>query len=309
MAEAVAEVLARFVSAGVVIESTRVSAGPEDEGWRAVGPLRVCGYLPVDAILAENRRKLEEALWYLGRIRSLPEPVFTPVQEVNWAEAWKQHYRPVAIGRRLIVVPAWMDSPDARRIPVRIDPGMAFGTGTHPTTQLCLELIEAAIDRDSPEEGSAAGLHENRAQQAHRAVIDVGCGSGILGIAALKLGLERALGVDLDPLAIAAARQNAIANQVAGGLELGIGSVEEIRSGNFSIQQAGLVVANILAPVIVRLFGEGLGELLLPGGWLVASGILEEQAQEVVAAAGAQGFKLIDRRQEGDWVALVFQRD
>jgi ribosomal protein L11 methyltransferase len=302
LAEAVAEALARFVSGGVVIESTGVTAGPEDEGGRAVGPLRVCGYLPVDASLEENRRKLEEALWYLGRIRPLPEASFTPVKDVNWADAWKQHYQPVAIGRRLIIVPAWMDSPNDRRIPVRIDPGMAFGTGTHPTTQLCLELIEAAIDRET-QVGVKGDL-----PQGWRSVIDVGCGSGILAIAALKLGMERALGVDVDPQALAAARQNAKANQVAAGLDLGPGSVEEIRSGKFSIRQAGLVVANILAPVLVRLFGEGLGDLLLPGGWLAISGILEEQALEVATAAEAQGLRLVDRRQEGDWVALVFER-
>lgn len=303
LAEAVADVVARYVPAGVVIESTAVTAGPEDEGGRAVGPLRVCGYLPVDASLEENRRKIEEALWYLGRIRPLPMATFTPVKEEDWAKAWKQHFRPVAIGRRLVIVPAWLDSPEESRIPVRIDPGMAFGTGTHPTTQLCLEWIEAAIDRGLPVEASGDS------RPGVRSIIDVGCGSGILAIAALKLGLERALGVDLDPQALAAARDNAVANQVEAQLELGLGSVVEIRKGRFSIRQAGLVVANILASVIVRLLGEGLGELLLPGGWLVASGILEEQAAEVVAAAEAQRLSLVDRRQQGDWVALVFEQE
>jgi ribosomal protein L11 methyltransferase len=307
MAEAVAEVLARFASGGAAIESTQVTAGPEDEEGHAIGPLRVCGYLPVDAGLEENRRKLEEALWYLGRIRPLPEATFRPVRDENWAEAWKQHYRPVKVGQRLVIVPAWMDPPDHRRVPVRIDPGMAFGTGTHPTTQLCLELVEAAVDRRLPVEGS--GLPEDAAHPGYRAIIDVGCGSGILAIAALKLGLERALGVDVDPQAIAAARGNAAANGVADRLELGTGSVEEVRGGSFSIREAGLVAANILALVIARLLGEGLADLLLPGGWLVASGILEEQAGEVIAAAEAQGLRPILSRQQGDWAALVFQRD
>jgi ribosomal protein L11 methyltransferase len=295
MAEAVADVLSRYVSGGVAIESTGVTGSLEDEGGRAVGPLRVCGYLPFDAELEENRRKLEEALWYLGRIRPLPEPEFKPVREVDWAETWKAHYQPVAIGRRLIIVPAWMDSPDPRRVPVRIDPGMAFGTGTHPTTQLCLELIEAAAD-SLPAEGGEAG---------RRAIIDIGCGSGILSIAALKLGLERGLAVDIDPQAVAATRENAAANQVEGALETGTGSLGEILEGKYSLRQAGLVAANILAPVIVRLFEQGLGDLLLPGGRLVVSGILAEQEGEVAAAAQAKGLQAAGRRQEGDWVALA----
>ena len=141
MAEAVAEVLARFAPNGVVIESTAIQATIGDEG-HPVGPLRVCAYLEVDDRIEDTRQRIEESLWYLGRIRELPEPAFKTVGEVNWVEAWKQHYKPVPIGERLIIVPAWLDSPDDDRIPIRIDPGMAFGTGTHPTTQLCLEILD-----------------------------------------------------------------------------------------------------------------------------------------------------------------------
>ncbi len=96
----------------------------------------------IDQIEA-TRHKLEEALWYLGRIQPLPPVEFRPVQETNWAETWKQHYRPIVLGQKLVIVPAWLESPQPERIAIRIDPGMAFGTGTHPTTQLCLELIES----------------------------------------------------------------------------------------------------------------------------------------------------------------------
>src|SRR5574341_896969 len=142
LAEAVAEVLGRFVSGGVAIESTAVTASDDDTLGQAVGPLRVCGYLLVDDQLEENRRRLEEALWYLGRIRPLPPAQFRTVQEQDWSQAWKQHYRPIPIGAQLMVVPAWQESPDPSRVAIRMDPGMAFGTGTHPTTQLCLELLE-----------------------------------------------------------------------------------------------------------------------------------------------------------------------
>ena len=173
---------------------------------------------------------------------------------------------------------------------MRIDPGMAFGTGRHPTTQLCLELVEEAIQRTSG---------------ALEAVIDVGCGSGILSTAAIKLGVRRALGVDVDPEAITASRENAALNGVAAQLEVGLGSLAEIRSGAFSMQRAPLVLANILATVVIRLLDEGLGDLVSPGGALVLSGILEEQSPDVEAALVKHGLLLVDKRQSGDWVALL----
>ena len=296
LAEAVAEVLARYIPDGVVIESTAVTAGPEDEGGQAVGPLRVCGYLLMDERLEETRQRILEGLWYLSRIADgraapLPEPEFKPIQEVNWMEAWKQHYHPIPVGQGLIIVPAWLETPPGGRLPIRIDPGMAFGTGTHPTTQLCLALLETFVKTVQP----AAGWE----------VIDVGCGSGILAVAALKLGARQALGVDIDPEAVQASRQNAEGNAVMEGLELGVGSVAELRAGQFGLRRAGLVFANILAPVLVRLLDQGLGELVTPGGWLVLSGILAEQSPEVEAALQKHGLHLVERLQSGDWVALA----
>jgi len=290
MAEAVAEVLARFIPDGVVIESTAVVPGADGADGHAVGPLRVYGYLPLDDRLEENRSRLEESLWYLGRIRPLPAPQFRPIQQEDWSAAWKQHYQPIAIGQRLMVVPAWLEPPVEQRIPIHIDPGMAFGTGTHPSTQLCLELIEEIIGTQR-----IPGSID---------VIDVGSGSGILSIAALKLGARRALGIDIDADAIRAARQNAERNGVADRLDLGLGSLAEIQAGVFALQQAPLVLANILAPVIVRLLGQGLAGLLAPQGALVLAGILDEQAEDVEKALQDQGLQLVERRQQGDWVAL-----
>ncbi len=295
LAEATAEVLARFAPDGVVIESTAVTAEADDSEGRAVGPLRVSGYLPADERLEETRQRLQEALWYLGRIRPLPEAQFRPIQRTNWAEAWKEHYRPISIGRRLMIVPAWLEVETQERLPIRIDPGMAFGTGTHPTTQLCLELIEEILQPDY-------------VREQDRDVIDVGCGTAILSIAALKLGARRALGVDIDPDAIQAARENAQTNGVAERLELGQGSLAEIRAGKFSLRRAPLVLANILAPVLRRLLDEGLETILAPGGYLILSGILEEQAGEVLAAAQRHPLRLAEQRQSGDWVALCLQK-
>lgn len=292
LAEAVAEVLSRYIPAGVVIESTAVIAGPEDENGEAVGPLRVCGYLSMDETLEDTRRKIEEGLWYLGRITPLPAPVFRPFEEVNWVDAWKEHYHPIPVGEGLMIVPAWLQPETGGRLPIRIDPGMAFGTGTHPTTQLCLALTETFFKQN----------------EGNPCVLDIGCGSGILAVAALKMGAKHALGVDIDPLAMEASSQNAALNAVGEGLELGVGSVAEVKRGVFSLQQGELVFANILAPVLVRLLDEGLGDLVFPDGWLVLSGILAEQSPEVEAALVRHNLKLLERRQAGDWVALAAQK-
>ena len=294
MAEAVAEVLSRFAPNGIVTESTTIIPDEKGEGTPA-GPVRVCGYLPAGGHLEDTIHRLEEALFYLSRIRPetpLPAPTYKPILEVNWMEAWKKNYNPIAVGKRLIVVPVWLESPSHERIPIHIDPGMAFGTGTHPTTQLCLEIMEDWVQPGQP-------------------VIDIGCGSGILSIAALKLGANHALGVDIDATTIPVAHQNAVNNEVADKLELGVGSVAEILSGAFSVRQAPLVLANILAPVLIRLLGQGLTSLLTPGGVLVLSGILEEQWQgregdpSMQEALKEHHLQVRQIAQRGDWVALA----
>ncbi len=293
LAEAVAEVLARFAPGGVAVESGVAYRHDEDEGTPS-GAVCVRAYLPIDEKAEETRQKLEEALYYLGMIQPLPAPVFKPIADQNWMEAWKEHYQPIPIGKRLIIVPAWLESPDEKRIPVKIDPGMAFGTGTHPTTQLCLELLENYFDASSS------------LITRHLSLIDIGCGSGILSIAALKLGADFALGVDVDEAAVRISRDNAEANGIAAEqFALGVGSVPEILEGRFGVRSAPLVLANILAPVIIRLFDVGLVNLVSPGGSLILSGILTEQAESVISAAQAHGVKLVENCQTGDWVALV----
>ena len=283
LAEAVAEVMSRFAPNGVAIESTQDAVDAEGDSKHFVGPLRTSCYLPVDDRLEDTRGRLEEALWYLGRIHPLPSLQFRSVKDADWAEAWKEHYHPIPVGRRLIIVPAWLKVPGGERIPIRMDPGMAFGTGTHPSTQLCLEMIE-----------DVGGLN----------IIDIGCGSGILSVAALKLGAKKALCVDIDPIAVRSARENAVLNGVAERMEVGMGSITEIQSGSFTIKQARLVFANILAPVLVRLLSEGLGELVTNGGCLILAGIIFDQVDEVEHAAHRSGLRVETRRQLGDWVAL-----
>jgi ribosomal protein L11 methyltransferase len=286
LAEALADVLGRFAPNGVMTEQAVDFTDDEDEGT-PVGDITVRAYLPVDEHIDETRRRLEMSLYYLGLIQPLPVPTFTPIADQNWMEAWKTRYQPILIGRRLVIVPAWMESPDSARVAIKINPGMAFGTGTHPTTQLCLELLESVAVENAR-------------------VIDVGCGSGILSVAALKLGAKTALGVDIDEAAIRNSRENAENNGIdSEAFLLGVGSVEEIKAGKFPFREARLVLANILTPVIIRLFEAGLADLIAPGGSIILSGILDHQADDIIAAAQTCGLRLVEKRQIADWVALL----
>jgi ribosomal protein L11 methyltransferase len=305
LAEAVADVLARFAPNGVMTEQAVKFNDEEDEGT-PVGDITVRAYLPADETLEETRQKLEESLYYLGMIQPLPAPTFTPIADQNWMEAWKTRYQPIPIGKKLIIVPVWMDSPEPQRISIRIDPGMAFGTGTHPTTQLCLELLETLTVDDGPQtvEGQISSTVHGLSS-----VIDVGCGSGILSVAALKLGAEIALGVDIDEASVKNSRENADNNGIlVEKFLIGLGSVAEVKSGQFAFSQAPLVLANILAPVLIRLFDAGLADLIAPGGAIILSGILEHQANDVAASGEKYGLELADKRQINDWVALLMTK-
>lgn len=288
LVEAVSEVLGRYVTGGVVTESGVEYVDEEDEGT-PVGPVRIFGFIAIDENLETTRRKLEEALWHLGQILPLPDPQFRQIHDENWMAAWKEHYKPIPIGKKLLVLPAWLDNTFADRIAVRIDPSMAFGTGTHPTTRLCLEAVEIYLEPGKP-------------------VIDVGCGSGILSIAAALMGASEVLAVDIDNAAVISTRENAAANGVLDKIETGIGSVKEVKSGLFSRRRATLVMANILAPVIIRLFDGGLADLIGSNGRIILSGILAEQSDSVKAAAEVHGLQLLEKLQMEDWVALVFSR-
>lgn len=291
LAEAVSEVFSRFTLNGVVVESDVRYNDAEDEGT-PYGPVRVYGYLPADEQVEQKRNQISEALFYLGLIQPLPEPSYRWIANENWMESWKQHYNPIPIGEKLMILPAWIEKPEAKykdRLVIKIDPSMAFGTGTHPTTQLCLLLLEKYL-------------------QPGEQVIDVGCGSGILSIGAQKLGSPQILAVDIDPESVKATAENAEANCVLQDLMIGQGSVTEILAGQFPLQKAPLVVANILAPVIIRLFDAGLADLAEDNGHMILSGILDHQAADVINRAEQAGLQYLETVQQKDWVALAFQK-
>ena len=287
LAEAVADVLARFSSNGVVVERGIKYLNADDPGT-PLDQVHVRAYLAMDKDIEEKRRKVEEALWYLGCIQQLPPASFTPISDQNWMESWKKQYKPIPIGERLIIQPAWMDLPSGGRIPICINPGMAFGTGTHPTTQICLELLE----KYTPVGGD---------------VIDIGCGSGILSIAALKLGAVRVMAVDIDETAIEACRENARLNNIGEELIVTAGSLNEIQAKRVPVIKAPLVLANILASTLIEMLQAGLIDLITLDGVLILSGILEEQVVGVISSAQACGVSLVEQRQKDDWVGLVFK--
>ncbi len=275
-AEAVSELFNRYGRGGAVIERMLIDGpGAHDD----VDELRVKTYLAEDD--AQTRRRIETGLWHLGQLYPIPEPSFRTLAEADWAEAWKQHYSTLRIGERTVIVPAWQDyEPQAGEIVIRLDPGMAFGTGTHPTTRLCLAALEKVI---------TPGM----------TMLDVGAGSGVLSIAAAKQGAGAVLAVDVDEIAVHSARKNLALNRVGDRVHLVTGSIEKAEG------QYDLALVNILARVILSLLEQGLVDLLRPGGLVIASGIIDDQEAQVREAFAARHVQIVDRLGEKDWVALV----
>jgi ribosomal protein L11 methyltransferase len=266
-----------------------------DEGLGArIDPLRpaiVRAYLPAtDRGLAEVQvRQAEADLGHLQAfgLRPIGALETREVRAADWANAWKRHFPVLRLGRRVVVRPTWRRHRRvAEEVVVALDPGMAFGTGLHPTTRLCLVGIERLAD-----EGRLAGA----------TVVDVGCGSGILAVTAARFGAARVIALDIDPIAIEATTTNARRNHVA----------RRIRAREGSLPTAGgpfdMVLANLIAGLVVRLAAR-LYEATKPGGRLLASGIYLDREPEVRRALAAAGYHVTGRDEEGDWVALMAER-
>ncbi len=227
-----------------------------------------------------------EAEGYLKGLMDVSVTV-SPMEEEDWANGWKKYYQPLEIGRRLYVVPEWMEqTPPAGRVSLILNPGLTFGTGAHPTTQLCLEGVE-------------------RYAQTGQRVLDLGCGSGILSIAALKLGADYALGVDIDPKAPDVARENGELNGVSReSYHLLAGDVLGDKSLQTELAQQpwDLILANIVADVIIPLAGM-VGPWLATGGHFLCAGIIDTRAAEVRAALEENGFVIVDALERKGWCA------
>jgi len=246
--------------------------------------LIIRSWLPEVADLEQTRLQLEQALSEIGTrgIGVVDLPIYQWVQEEDWANAWREYFKPLRIGERLVVIPSWeqydLQSGD---LPLYLDPGMAFGTGTHATTSLCLTALERLV-------------------RPKDRVLDVGTGSGILAIAAYRLGASEVTAIDIDPVAVQVARENVDKN--AAGVHVAKATVMEIEGEGYD-----LVIANIIATVIIDLLPTMVGKLR-PGGQILVSGIIDERKQQVLDAMNETWLLPVEIRQDSGWVAITAKK-
>ena len=282
--EAVSEILGR-VAVGTAVHPTRLLRDPNDELSATPdleAPFVVTAHVPDGPDAPGQVDATERALWHLQAfgLRPLGELRVREVDDADWTERWKEHLSVQRIGR-IVIVPSWVEHiPAPDEVAITLDPGMAFGTGLHPTTRGCLILLQEI-------------------EPMPARVLDVGCGSGILALAALRLGAGSAVGIDTDPEAVAATSANAERNGLADRVKVQSGTLPAASSDRFP-----LILANLVAAVLIDLAGS-LADHLAPGGRLVASGIIEPRASEVIAAMATAGLEPLHRRDDEDWVSLV----
>jgi ribosomal protein L11 methyltransferase len=298
-AEAVAEVLRPFAYQNSVALEQRGDESSLDP--HALEPtVTVKIYLPEAEDTPALRQRIEEILYHLNRLYPIAAPRFRHLAEEDWANAWKAHYHPFRVGRHLLVRPSWWEEesrgaeePGSRGeiverpgdIVMTLDPGMAFGTGLHPTTQSCLLALEQVI-------------------RPGMTVLDVGTGSGILAIAAAKLGASSIVAVDTDAIAVSTAGANAAENGVADQIRIWQGSLDAV-----PLQPWDVVVVNILATVILELLAEGgLMGYVASGGALLLSGIIDQQAAAMEQAIAESGGEIIQMFTIRDWVTYLVRR-
>jgi ribosomal protein L11 methyltransferase len=280
--EAAYAVMSQHATGGISIEEP---VAQEVDGENAHidfnRPVTLRAYLPVDGSETSIARAIEEGLWHLSRIdvQGVGEVSTRTLKEEDWANAWKDHYHTRKAGKRLVIKPSWLEYiPAAGEVVVELDPGMAFGTGLHPTTDTCLQLLEDLV-------------------QGGESVLDLGTGSGILSLAAAGLGSGPILALDTEAIAVRTAGENTAA--LGAGITVGQGTLPLAKPHTFD-----LVLANIIARVLAELAGE-LAAVLAPAGKLLASGIIVDREEEVLDAFATAGLAIERRVQSGDWVTLV----
>ena len=303
--DAVAETLGRCSYGGVSIQPSETYKDDSHDITDKVivnhtyTYFEISAYFEVSTNLTDKIQQLERELSLLGMIARqsglmVPKTQYTPIEDTNWTTIWRNRYKPIRIGHKLIIIPPWANIEiESSQIPVIIDPGQAFGTGAHPSTQLCLQAIEQhLIPGDS--------------------VLDIGCGSGILAIAAIKLGAAMTTGLDTDNDSIHSARQNAATNGVFDQFQLVQGSLDTIKKQ----QLYRIVVVNILSRTIMQLINRGLANIVANNGLLILSGILAEQSAEIEIALDNVGMKLVSKTNmteatptTSEWVALTYCKE
>ncbi len=291
-AEAVAEALRPYApDSGVVLEQLGDESTPDPDALETAVTVKI--YLSSAQDTPTLRRRIEEIIYHLGRLYPIPPPTFQEIKEQDWANAWKTHYHPFRVGKKVWIQPSWVEQGAAadgtdQALPddvvLTLDPGMAFGTGSHPTTRMCLMVLEELVEPG-------------------QRVLDVGTGSAILAVAAVKLGAGSVLGVDIDETAARVAQENAGLNQVNSAITIRQGTLADVTETGWDI-----VVVNILAPVIINLLkNDGLLDYAARDGRLILSGILAEQMGQVEEAVMGMNGRVIQRQTISDWVALTVQ--
>jgi ribosomal protein L11 methyltransferase len=289
--ESISELLNRYTTGGVAIEEP-IELIDEGQEYRVLTgqPVKVHAYLPIDGKEEAARQQVAEGLWHLSSLgpQFVGDLQTRVVHEEDWANAWKDYYHITHIGQRLVIRPSWREYiPMNNEVVLELDPGMAFGTGLHPTTRMCLEQIE---QRTRP------GV----------CVLDVGTGSGILALAAAKLGAAYVHCIDNSSVAVESAVANAETNHLSDRINVVLGVLDETESTRLS-GQYNLVLANIIARVIGSI-APYLAQVLAPDGMLITSGIIEDRRHEAEQPLLAAGLKLIDQVMIDDWVTLIMQK-
>lgn len=286
--ESVSELLSSYTPGGVAIEEP-IELIDEGQEYRVLTnqPVKVCAYLPIDGKEEEACQRIAEGLWHLSRLgpRFVGELTTREVNEEDWANAWKEHYHVTHIGSHLVIRPSWREyTPRDDEVVLELDPGMAFGTGLHPTTRMCLEQIEQHI-------------------QPGMRVLDVGTGSGILALAAARLGARSVYCIDNSSVAVESATANAAANGLSERIRVVLGVLDEMEAEHMA-GQFDLVLANIIARVIGGIAPQ-LARVMAPGALLIAGGIIEERSHEAEQPLLAAGLRPLQRVMIDDWITLV----
>ncbi|QUH26914.1 50S ribosomal protein L11 methyltransferase [Serpentinicella alkaliphila] len=244
----------------------------------------VKGYLSETADLKEKLKIIENLVAYLpnyGLDIGLGEVTTNIVDENDWANAWKQYYKTTRIGKNIVIKPTWEEySPLSEDLVIDLDPGMAFGTGTHETTMMCIEGLEKAVKEDTT-------------------VFDIGCGSGILSIAAAKLGAKKVVAIDLDKVAVHVSIENVEKNEVSHIVEVKHGNLMDVIT-----DKADIVVANIIADIII-LLSRDIKNYLNNNGLFITSGIILDKINDVKDSLEENGLKVIEVNTKGEWAAIT----
>ena len=281
--EPLSQIFYRYGQGGVVTEQEGSFNPDEGESLPSDTWVTIKTYVPLNSTTEDRRNRIDVGVRLVSHVSNISVLCERVVEQEEWENAWKDYFTVLHIGHRTVICPSWQQySPDKNDIFISLDPGMAFGTGHHPTTKMCLEIIETSIK---------PGMD----------IVDVGCGSGILSIASAKLGARSIIGLDIDPIAVKVAKQNIRDNNVASIVRIIEGSLPH---NDVADNASHVTLVNISAKVASDLATE-LKRLTTSAGRIVASGIFEAHEEQVYQSMVNEGMSLDERFSEGDWITLV----